>query len=107
MWLLRYEVSIIFTSRSILAVIRHLSENIGHDWKCLGRELGLSTNDLDGIEVANPHVLSDQIHGLFHLWKTRNGPLATVQTLKAAAQSAGLGIDNPLVEADGRDQTGK
>ena len=75
------------------AVINHLLTNLelGHDWKRLGRELKLSKTDLDGIEVANPHVLQDQISSLFDLWKKKNGRNATAQALIAAVKSAGLG----------------
>ena len=72
------------------AVINHFSANLGNDWKRLGRKLQLSKTDLDGIEVANPQVLEDQISDLFHLWKKRNGRHATAEALIAAAQSAGL-----------------
>lgn len=73
-------------------MIHQLLPHLGHDWKLLGKELGLTKTDIDQIEVANPHVLRDQIYSLFDCWKMREGQLATAQRLTKAAQSIRLQI---------------
>lgn len=75
-----------------IAEIQRISEHIGSDWKQLGRALGLSKTDLDGIEEENRFNLRDRIHGLFHLWKQRKGPDATVQQLKKGVVDSGLNL---------------
>lgn len=65
-------------------------EHIGHDWRQLGQQLGLSKSDLDCIEDDNQY-LRDRIYDLFYQWKRRNGLHATVKQLKAAVLNSNLG----------------
>ena len=53
-----------------------VAEQIGSDWKALGKELGISDRDLEEIESEN-HDEQEQAFVVLHTWAEREGKEAT------------------------------
>ncbi|XP_028393278.1 FAS-associated death domain protein-like [Dendronephthya gigantea] len=65
------------------ARLNDIAEDLGRDWKPLGRRLGLSTNILDNIDAENKKV-KEKAFQMMSKWKKHNGNKATGQILADA-----------------------
>ncbi|PFX20316.1 Receptor-interacting serine/threonine-protein kinase 1 [Stylophora pistillata] len=63
--------------------LEDLSTNIGSKWEQLGRRLGFSGEELDGID-RDKRLLSQKAYQMLKEWKERNGSEATYKILYAA-----------------------
>lgn len=59
----------IFIGKKREAVYKLIAKEIGSSWRSLGRELGISEGDMDGIEVQHPRDLKSRVFKLFNLFE--------------------------------------
>ncbi|XP_070551878.1 uncharacterized protein [Ptychodera flava] len=63
-------------------------DNIGKDWKRLGRKLGITDPDLDVLQMNNSHDVKEAIRQMLRQWREDNGKMATKEKLKEALVNA-------------------
>ena len=68
--------------------LNDLSEDLGRDWKQLGRKLGMSNNIIDNIDDENRRVKDKPIQLLLR-WKRQSGNDATGEVLANALIAIG------------------
>ena len=71
--------------------IKIVEIKIGTDWKCLARNLGFETTDIDAITNENPHDLKKCIHSFFNQWKQKEASNVSVVKLINGLLGAELG----------------
>ena len=64
-------------------ICQDLAEDIGTDWKKLGRRLSISKANLDSIDLENPPV-SEKSIAMLNKWRENSGKKATVKALTEA-----------------------
>lgn len=90
-----YDNCLVFLSANTLAPacvvdkleFKHLkliSEEVGRDWKMLGRHLGLDESTLDSIQQAYYSDLKEASYQTLLRWQKKAGPEASPQDLKQA-----------------------
>lgn len=70
------------------ARLSDIAEDLGRDWKPLGRKLGLSTNILENIDLNNRKV-KEKAFRMMSRWKKLNADSATGQVLADALITIG------------------
>ena len=68
--------------------LNEISEDLGRDWKRLGRQLEISGSILDNIEVEHRQV-KEKSFKMMSRWKKRSGNYATGQALANALVAIG------------------
>ncbi|XP_029438859.1 FAS-associated death domain protein [Rhinatrema bivittatum] len=76
-----------------------ISENVARNWKMLMRRLGVSEARLEGIMVAYPNNLQEQIIQGLRVWQKSQGKNAKVLHLLQALQDCQMKLVAELVEA--------
>lgn len=64
--------------------LKLISEEVGRDWKMLGRHLGLDESTLDSIQQAYYSDLKEASYQTLLRWQKKAGPEASPQDLKQA-----------------------
>lgn len=76
-----------------------LSENLGRNWRKLGRKLGLTEVKLDSISRKHPSDLEETAVELVKEWRKSKGSAATVKALVEALRDCRLNLTADNVEA--------
>ena len=83
-------MSIVCDGVQLTDLVDAIREDIGCEWKLLGRELKLTNTEIDAIEYDNRHSLKEQIYQLFWKWQRVKGQKATCEVLIKALKAAKL-----------------